>query len=257
MPGTFVYTPPPAGADCRRRPDAVGHLHADRRGELQQPATATVAITVIKATPVITWPTPANIIYGTALSATQLNATTTVPGTFVYNPGGRHGALGGRGADAVGHVHADRRGELHHGDGDVQITVIKATPVDHLGDAGGHRLRHGAQRDAAERDHAPCPARSSTRRPRARCCGGRGADAVGDVHADRRRELHLGDGERRRSTSVKATPVITWPTPADIVYGARAERDAAERDDDRARHVRLHAGGRHGAERRAPRRRCR
>ena len=49
-------------------------------------ATTTVAITVLKATPTITWATPADIVYGTALSATQLNATASVPGTFVYTP---------------------------------------------------------------------------------------------------------------------------------------------------------------------------
>jgi hypothetical protein len=37
-------------------------------------------ITVLKATPVITWATPADITYGTALGATQLNATASVPG---------------------------------------------------------------------------------------------------------------------------------------------------------------------------------
>jgi lysophospholipase L1-like esterase len=35
---------------------------------------------------VITWPTPAAIVYGTALSSVQLDASTTVPGTFTYNP---------------------------------------------------------------------------------------------------------------------------------------------------------------------------
>ena len=49
-------------------------------------ATASVTIDVVEVTPVITWPTPADIVYGTALSATQLNATTAVPGTFVYTP---------------------------------------------------------------------------------------------------------------------------------------------------------------------------
>jgi hypothetical protein len=41
---------------------------------------------VNKATPSITWATPAAITYGTALSATQLNATSTVAGTFAYTP---------------------------------------------------------------------------------------------------------------------------------------------------------------------------
>ena len=39
-------------------------------------------------TPVITWSTPAAIVYGTALSATQLNATASVAGTFTYSPAG-------------------------------------------------------------------------------------------------------------------------------------------------------------------------
>jgi hypothetical protein len=38
------------------------------------------------ATPAITWATPAAILYGTLLSSTQLDATSPVPGTFVYNP---------------------------------------------------------------------------------------------------------------------------------------------------------------------------
>ena len=49
-------------------------------------ATASVQLTVNQATPVITWATPAPIATGTALSATQLDATANVPGSFMYNP---------------------------------------------------------------------------------------------------------------------------------------------------------------------------
>jgi hypothetical protein len=42
--------------------------------------------TINKAMPTVTWPTPAAISYGTALSATQLNATASTPGTFIYTP---------------------------------------------------------------------------------------------------------------------------------------------------------------------------
>jgi len=41
---------------------------------------------LIRSRPVITWPTPADITYGTALGAPQLNAISSVPGTFTYNP---------------------------------------------------------------------------------------------------------------------------------------------------------------------------
>ena len=39
-----------------------------------------------KATPAVTWPVPTAISYGTALSATQLDATSPVAGTFAYTP---------------------------------------------------------------------------------------------------------------------------------------------------------------------------
>jgi len=37
-------------------------------------------------TPTISWPAPAAITYGTALTSTQLNATANYPGTFTYSP---------------------------------------------------------------------------------------------------------------------------------------------------------------------------
>jgi len=40
-----------------------------------------------EAVAVLTWPGPSPITYGTALSASQLNANASVPGTIAYNPG--------------------------------------------------------------------------------------------------------------------------------------------------------------------------
>jgi alpha-tubulin suppressor-like RCC1 family protein len=48
--------------------------------------SATQTFTITKATPSITWATPASIRDGTALSASQLNATASVAGSFVYSP---------------------------------------------------------------------------------------------------------------------------------------------------------------------------
>jgi len=47
---------------------------------------SSITYTVSKATPVITWSAPAPITYGTALSSLQLDATASVPGTFLYTP---------------------------------------------------------------------------------------------------------------------------------------------------------------------------
>ena len=45
-----------------------------------------VTINVTSDTPVITWSNPADIVYGTALNGTQLNATASVNGNFTYDP---------------------------------------------------------------------------------------------------------------------------------------------------------------------------
>ena len=119
-------------------------------------------------TPVITWPNPAPISVGTALGATQLNATTTVPGTFVYTP-----AAGTQLPVGTGHT--------------LSVTF---TPTDTF---------------------------SYT-------------TATASVTID----------------VVKQTPVITWPTPADIVYGTALSATQLNATTDGAWHVRLHAGRRHG-----------
>jgi alpha-L-arabinofuranosidase len=43
-------------------------------------------LTIGQATPVLMWTNPAPIIYGTALSSNQLDATASVPGLLAYNP---------------------------------------------------------------------------------------------------------------------------------------------------------------------------
>ena len=48
--------------------------------------SSSVTLAYTKLTPTLTWPAPATITYGTALSATQLNATAGAPGTFAYTP---------------------------------------------------------------------------------------------------------------------------------------------------------------------------
>ena len=90
VPGTFTYSPPagtllPVGTHTLQvtfQPDDPAQFTT---------ASGSVQIVVNQATPVIAWPTPVNIPYGTALSATQLDATASfngasLPGAFVYSP---------------------------------------------------------------------------------------------------------------------------------------------------------------------------
>ncbi len=49
-------------------------------------ASLQFSLTIAKASPALSWAAPAGIIYGTALSSAQLDAAANVPGAFVYNP---------------------------------------------------------------------------------------------------------------------------------------------------------------------------
>jgi sugar lactone lactonase YvrE len=83
--GSFVYTPA-AGTVLTAGSQTLSVAFTPNDTVDYTPATATVTISVNQVTPSIAWVTPAAITYGTALSATQLNATSSVAGSFVYTP---------------------------------------------------------------------------------------------------------------------------------------------------------------------------
>src|SRR5438876_2618385 len=84
--GSFVYSPP-AGTMLDAGNNQTLHVDFSPTDTANyNSASKNVAINVFKATPTIAWSNPADITYGTALSVTQLNATTPVAGSFVYTP---------------------------------------------------------------------------------------------------------------------------------------------------------------------------
>ncbi len=79
-----------------------------------------------KATPTIIWANPADITYGTALGATQLNASASVAGSFVYTPASGTVLNAGNGQN----LHADftptDTANYNSASKDVSINVLKA-----------------------------------------------------------------------------------------------------------------------------------
>src|ERR1700677_3824636 len=82
--GTFTYTPA-AGTVLKTGTQTLSAVFTPTNSTYSA-AKATVQLTVNQATPTITWAALAPIATGTALSATQLDATANVPGAFAYNP---------------------------------------------------------------------------------------------------------------------------------------------------------------------------
>ena len=114
-------------------------------------ATKTVQITVTQAAPVITWANPASIVYGTALSATQLNATASVAGSFAYTPAA--GSIPAAGTDTLSVTFTPTDSTDYtqrHQDGtDHRHTGHSCY---HVGSSVEHHLRDGTIRGAVECD---------------------------------------------------------------------------------------------------------
>src|SRR5207249_8885187 len=85
---TFTVSSLPAGSH------SITATYVSANGDFSGSSSPVSLETVDKITPTITWPNPADIVYGTKLSSTQLNATATdthnggatISGTFTYNP---------------------------------------------------------------------------------------------------------------------------------------------------------------------------
>src|ERR1700722_828942 len=85
VPGTFAYTPAP-GTVLKAGSQTLSVTFTPKDTKTYTAAVASVQLTVNQAAPVITWAQPAPISEGTPLSATQLDASSNVPGTFMYSP---------------------------------------------------------------------------------------------------------------------------------------------------------------------------
>ena len=111
VPGSFVYTPQ-AGTVLTAGTQTLSVTFTPTDATDYASATATVQLTVNKASPAITWPTPSPITYGTPLSSVQLDASANVPGTFAYTPGFGTVLTAGR-ANALGDLYTERHHRLH------------------------------------------------------------------------------------------------------------------------------------------------
>ena len=220
------------------------------------PASTSTTLTVNQATPTVTWATPADITYGTALGAAQLDATASVPGTLHLHAGRRHRLAGGPGSGLVGDLHADRRDRLRHrirlddhqrADGDAHLQqAVRAD--DHLRHRHDHPFRADRRRHAdsirAGRDHPGRRDRRRRDRPDDRRFSAVFTTAALGVGASPYTISYSYAGDTNfapASTTTTltvnpATPTVTWAAPADITYGTALDRcSSTPRPRSRAR----------------------
>jgi hypothetical protein len=125
--GTFVYSPL-SGTVLPAGSQTLNTTFTPTDTANYTTATAAVAISVSKVQPTITWAQPVAITYGTPLSATQLNATASVPGTFAYVPSA--GTVLAAGTQTLNAIFTPLDTATYAtATASVSITVNKAVPV--------------------------------------------------------------------------------------------------------------------------------
>jgi hypothetical protein len=96
--GTFSYSPA-SGIVLSAGPQTLTVTFTPTDTTDYSTATATATLIVKKATPTISWTSPTAITYGSSLSGAQLNASSTIAGTFSYSPAA--GAVLGAGQQSL------------------------------------------------------------------------------------------------------------------------------------------------------------
>ncbi len=178
-----------------------------------------MTLNVLKATPVITWANPADIVYGTALGATQLNATANVPGTFAYSPAA--GTTLNAGAQQTLSVSFTPTDTANYNDksATVKLNVLKATPV--ITWANPADIVYGTALGATQLNATADVAGSFSYTPAAGTtlnAGNQQTLSVSFTPTDAKNYNNVPVTGVKLNV-LKATPVITWTNPADIVYG--------------------------------------
>ena len=187
-------------------------------------ATGSVALTVNKVTPTITWAAPAAITSGTALSATQLNASANTAGSFAYSPG--LGTVIGAGIQtlSVTFTPSDTT-DYNTATDSVLVTVNRATPAPNsktsptISWAAPASITYGTALSATQLDATASVAGSFAYSPALGTVLGAGSQTLSVTFTPSDTTDYNTVTGSVVLTVNKVTPTVTWSTPAAITSG--------------------------------------
>jgi TonB family protein len=213
--GTFVYTPDPGHVlPAGTHTLWATFTPADSGSYATQQAA--VSIVVAKATPALSWPTPAGIIYGTALSDAQLNASASVPGGFDYSPAPGEVLPPGMHTLSVTFSPADSA-NCAAAQASVSLTVARATSV--IQWPTPDPIKYGTQLSATQLCAVASVPGTFEYDPGLGAVLAAGEHKLSVVFTPEDTLGHSPSQSAASLTVTRATSVIQWPTPDPIAYG--------------------------------------
>lgn len=221
VPGTFAYSPA-IGTTLTAGSQTLSVTFTPTDAGDYTAATDSVTITVDQATPTITWATPAAITYGTALSSTQLDATASVPGTFVYSPAA--GAIEKGGSDKLS-VTFTPTDEVDYTTATASVTLQVNTATPTITWATPAAITYGTalsgtQLDATATYNGTAVGGTFVYTPAKGAVLTAGTQTLSVTFTPTNTTNYAAPSSVSVTLQVnQATPKITWPKPAAITYG--------------------------------------
>ena len=213
--GSFAYTPA-LGTVLKAGSQTLSVTFTPTDTTDYTTVTKTVSLTVNQATPTIGWTAPAAITYGTALSATQLDASSTVAGTLVYTPalgtvlkaGSQTLSVTFTPTDTVDYTTATKT---------VSLTVNQATPT--IGWAAPAAITYGTALSATQLDASSTVAGTLVYTPALGAVLKAGSQTLSVTFTPTDTVDYTTATKIVSLTVNQATPTISWTPPAAITYG--------------------------------------
>jgi hypothetical protein len=221
--GTFVYTPA-AGTVLKAVSQKLSVQFTPADPTLYTTASGSVTLVVNKATPTITWTTPAAITYPTPLSGTQLDAsaswvvgttTATVAGTFAYSPAAGTILSGGTQTLSVTFTPTDTT-DYNTAAKSVTLTVNKASPV--ITWTAPAAINYGTALSSTQLDAKANVPGTFVYTPALGTVLTAGIHSLCYTFTPTATADYLTETACVNLTVNKATPTITWPTPAPVIF---------------------------------------
>jgi Flp pilus assembly CpaE family ATPase len=213
--GSYVYTPGP-GYVLPVGTHTLWVTFTPANTEGGRPQQASVSILVVKATPVLSWPTPDEIAGGTALDETQLNASAPVPGTFEYSPAA--GEVLARGSHTLKVTFTpDDTENYTASEATVTLTVAKITSVIEWQAPGP--ITYGARLSTMQLCATASVPGTFDYNPAMGAVLAAGQHKLSVSFIPRDSQEYSTSQASVSLTVAKATPSIEWPIPAPISEG--------------------------------------
>ena len=222
VPGSFAYQYSPGGTapvNASATPYGVTATFTPTDTANYNGGTATNTITIVKATPAVSWNNPTDIVYGMVLGGTQLNATASVDGSFAYTPAANAHLNAGNGQTLSVTFTPTDTGNYNAKVASVAINVLKATPT--LSTSGGTFVYDGAPHGSTGSSSiAGTFAYQYSPGGTAPVSASATPYDVTATFTPADTANYNGGTATNTITIVKATPTVSWNNPANIVYGA-------------------------------------